>query len=104
MQVSEVWGKFKWLHHRFLAMSCELTSCVPSASQDLESQGYDCGKIPEKEDDVIKSILNDADVCPNHNRNDYTSVATYWKPYYLKSNRRKLPAVPAPQPTFNRCT
>lgn len=48
-------------------LSCKFYVLRPLMSirmyaQDLESQGYDCGKIPEEETDVIKSILNDSDV------------------------------------------
>ena len=55
-------------------------SCIFANLQDLESQGYDCGKIPEKEDDVIKSILNDSDV-----RSGYHFVQTGALPLATKS-------------------
>jgi hypothetical protein len=30
--------------------------------QDLKQQGYNVGDIPEKEEDLIKSVLNDPEV------------------------------------------
>jgi len=37
----------------------KLTCCFLLPIQELQADGYDVGKIPEEEGDLIKSVLND---------------------------------------------
>ena len=40
----------------------DATLFLSCAQQELQADGYDVGKIPEEEGDLIKSVLNDDEV------------------------------------------
>ena len=39
-------------------------SPVANGWQELQAEGYNVGKLPEEEGDLIKSVLNDTEVRP----------------------------------------
>ncbi len=77
-----------------------------SSVQELQADGYDVGKIPEEEGDLIKSVLNDETARFNSadlNVAYKMDVAEYQRlcPYAeaLEDNWGKPPGVPPPLPS-----